>query len=241
MNKEAAIRKFSNRLEILAELDFEYWKDKNPYFAEDMMHRSMEIGLEIIQERGFLPDFNPRTALDFSNKINESIAAFKEGDNDDSVLAEIFDLIQAWGGKMGRHPYVNSKSRFRFSDWSDIYRAGAQKADNGNWQGALKEWKKIDGIDTFATKHLRFWGEMPPLDTRMRLLLTGKDSLDYCTFITLLEQVRRQTGYSPIDIEAALYAFSQKYFIHKALRFKANADQNAKDYAIAVALAELNN
>jgi hypothetical protein len=231
----------NNYTKLLVKLDFAYWKDKNPYFAQEDLHSSMAIGLGIIQKCGFLKDFNPKSSIEVSEAIEKAIKDYLDEPTNDSLLARVFDLIQAWGGKMGRHPYVVSKSRQRFSEWCGVYRRGSDYARGGQYAEALSSWDAIDGLGvSFATKHLRFWGGMPILDTRISLLLTGKKSPPtYDLFISMLKEIAQDRKLTLMEVEAGLFAFSQAFFPNEKLRLAEAANMGQKNSDIASGLAAL--
>lgn len=168
------------RIDLLSDLDFDFWKDRNPYFSDSDLNSSMKGALTLIQNRNFLRDFNPRIAADIVDAIETRTKAFDIESADYKELAYIFDLIQAWGARMGRVPYVREKERrFRYDDWKEDYYDGVKNARNDKPVQAINKWLKIDGIGkSFASKHLRFWTKKyPVLDTRISLLLCGSKKL----------------------------------------------------------------
>lgn len=143
------------RIDLLSDLDFDFWKDRNPYFSDSDLNSSMKGALTLIQNRNFLRDFNPRTAADIVDAIETRTKAVDIESADYKELAYIFDLIQAWGGMAGRVPYVKKK-RTGY-DWKDYY-DGVKNARKDRPVQAINKWLKIDGIGmSFASKHLRFW------------------------------------------------------------------------------------
>jgi len=152
------------------------------------------------------------------------ISSFNAINPDFSRLSRIFDLIQAWGGKMGKTPYVLKKgnsqsSRDRFSSWRESYLNGVISIQNENPVEALKQWSLIKGLgSSFAPKHLRFWSnKYPVLDTRISLLLTGSKRLlrkpeYYDDFLQLISLLAERYVSDILETEKALFAFSQNYF-----------------------------
>ena len=211
-------------VEALSDLNFGYWNSKNPYFSEAEINTSMKAALTLIQGKGYLLDFYPQSAADYSIAISNEISSFDEINPDFTRLARIFDLIQAWGGKMGKTPYVLKKgksqsSRDLFSSWGDSYLKGVISIQNENPVEALKNWALINGLgSSFAPKHLRFWSnKYPVLDTRISLLLTGSKRLlrkpeYYDDFLQLISQLAERYGSDILETEKALFAFSQNYF-----------------------------
>ena len=214
----------SRFVEILSELNFEYWNEKNSYFSDVEINASMKAALTLIQRKGYLLDFNPKSAIDYSVEISNEIATFDLCNPNLTKLSRIFDLIQAWGGRTGRTPYVNKKgniqsSRDLFSVWCENYLNGVISVYEDNPVSALKHWRKIDGLgSSFTPKHLRFWSsKYPVLDTRISLLLSGSKRLlrkpeYYDEFLILLSQLAERFGSNILETEKAIFAFSQHYF-----------------------------
>ena len=250
-------------LDVLAKIDFNYWRGKNLYYSTDGLHPSTAIMLGMIHRkeidgRCFLSNCDaPATSVDLVRTIKNKIKnfSFDKSDNDD--LGDIFDLIQVWGGKMGKYPYFISKCRHTLSEWAEDYRRGAQTARDGNdvpaYATAIETWMKIKGLGpSFATKHLKFWADMPILDTRISLLLTGKKNpvkfraARYKKFLCSLEELKKKAGLPKMsdketlsEIEKALFAFSQAFFKNSKLEFLDKNNSNEKDYNIACKLMNL--
>jgi len=211
-------------VETLSDLNFAHWNSKNTYFSDAEINASMKAALTLIQGKGYLLDFFPKSAKDYSIEISNEISSFDTINPDFSRLSRIFDLIQAWGGKMGKTPYVFKKgnsqsSRDHFSSWRESYLKGVISIQNENPVEALKYWALINGLgSSFAPKHLRFWSnKYPVLDTRISLLLTGSKGLlrkpeYYDDFLQLISQLAERYGSDILETEKALFAFSQNYF-----------------------------
>ena len=214
----------SEQVEILSRLNFDHWNKENTYFSDAKINSSMQAALNLIKRKGYLSEFNPKSALDYSVEIANEIATFETNNPDLSKLSRIFDLIQAWGGRTGRTPYVNKNgksqsSRDVFSVWGENYLNGVISVYEDNPVAALRYWAHIDGLGpSFAPKHLRFWSEKyPVLDTRISLLLCGSKRLlrkpeYYDDFLILLSQLSERFGSNILETEKAIFAFSQHYF-----------------------------
>jgi len=232
-------------IQLLSDIDFDFWKDRNPYFSDSDLNLSMKGGLTLIQDRNFLRGFNPRTAADIVDAIETRIEAFDIETADYNELACISDLIQAWGGMAGRAPYVKKKERrFRY-DWKDYY-DGVKNARDDKPVQAISLWLKIDGIGmSFASKHLRFWTKKyPVLDTRISLLLCGSKKLlnepdCYDDFLKIIKPLTVKFSADSLEVEKALYAFSQHFFGNDKLAFTADGLHTEINYDIAEALTKL--
>lgn len=204
-----------------------------------------------IQRKGYLLDFNPESAADYSTEIQNEISLFNTANPDFSKLSRIFDLIQAWGGQMGKTPYAHKKgntksSRDLFSTWSESYLNGVIEIRKDDPVEALKSWKHIQGLgSSFAPKHLRFWSsKYPVLDTRISLLLCGSKRLlskpeYYGDFLILISQLAEHYETSVLETEKALFAFSQNFFQNNTLRFYINKEYDLVDLAVAEKLVRL--
>ena len=235
-------------VETLSDLNFGYWNGKNTYFSDSEINASMQVALTLIQGKGYLLDFNPKSAVDYSIQISKEISSFNSTNPDFSRLARIFDLIQAWGGRTGRTPYVIKKrnsqsSRDLFSSWRESYLNGVISIQNENPVEALKHWSLINGLGpSFAPKHLRFWSnKYPVLDTRISLLLTGSKRLlrkpeYYDDFLQLISQLAERYGSNILETEKALFAFSQNYFKNDELALLKEQPEGM-DSEIAVSIA----
>ena len=235
-------------VETLSDLNFGYWNGKNTYFSDSEINASMQVALTLIQGKGYLLDFNPKSAVDYSIQISKEISSFNSTNPDFSRLARIFDLIQAWGGRTGRTPYVIKKrnsqsSRDLFSSWRESYLNGVISIQNENPVEALKHWSLINGLgSSFAPKHLRFWSnKYPVLDTRISLLLTGSKRLlrkpeYYDDFLQLISQLAERYGSNILETEKALFAFSQNYFKNDELALLKEQPEGM-DSEIAVSIA----
>ena len=110
----------------------------------------MKTGLSIVKNAGFLTIFNPKTAKEWTNRIENEIFQFDFNQPNYNKLEEVFDLIQAWGGGMGKTPYVRPKNnppRNNFEDWKLFYLNGCKLAQEKSSQKSLKQLLKIKGLE----------------------------------------------------------------------------------------------
>lgn len=212
----------------------------------------MKGALKLIKGKGYLTSFNPTTAAEYLLEIKTEISKLDQDNLDFSILANIFDLIQAWGGITGRTPYVLNRgkkysSRENYDSWKEYYLQGVINAQNGLPVDALKEWIKIDGIGaSFAPKHLRFWtNQYPVLDSRISVLLCGSKRLlqnpeCYAEFLSLISELSIKFELTPLETETSLFAFSKNYFVNDKLKFSSNKSEDRTDSHIADILVSLN-
>ena len=222
----------------LIKINFEYWKTRNSYYEDVPLNKSMRTGLTVVKNAGFLPNFNPKTAKEFTNKIESEVIQFRFDQPNYKKLEEVFDLIQAWGGGMGKAPYVkpkNNPSRNNFDYWKSYYLKGCKLAQGRLHKESLTELLKIENIGkSFATKHMKFWGDLPILDARISLIFTGtKNWNNYDEFLLILGEISKSCGCTISESERAIFAFSQAYYTNTDLSFKHNSFNDGVDLDIA--------
>ena len=226
----------------LIKINFDYWRYRNTYYEDIPLNESMKAGLKIIKNNGFLISFNPKSAKEWTNRIEKEIALFDFNRPNYHKLAEIFDLIQGWGGKMGKTPYVRpakNPPRNNFEFWKLLYLSGCSFAQKKLPEESLTALLKINGIGkSFATKHMKFWGDLPILDTRISLILKGSDNWNnYKDFLSILDEFSSTWGCTIAEAERAIFAFSQAYFNNTDLYLKENNLTNKIDINIAQKLS----
>jgi hypothetical protein len=240
-------------INLLTNLNYEHWKNNNSYYSDSGLNKSMKSALTLIQNKGYLTNFNPASASDYTLRIEAEIKKFNLSNPDFEKLSFIFDLIQSWGGQTGRTPYAIKRtnilsSRQRYDEWKHTYLEGVKVALKDQPVEALEEWRKIDGIGaSFAPKHLKFWTDkFPILDTRMSILLCGSKRLlaapdSYNEFIHLITYLANIYKANMIETEKALFAFSQNYFTNEALVIRDKEIIDLTDFIIAEKISKLNN
>ena len=243
----------SEYIKILKKINFKYWLEKNEFTTSTPISPSQETFLTMIKRKGYLLNFKPRKGSDYTDIINKNISSFKNGSKDYEVLETTFDLIQAWGGKMGKGPYVNPYERNKedtvrekFYTWKENYFKGAMFTLNNEPQNALKEWFKIKQLGMgFASKHLFFWSEQnhPILDTRISLILTGKglsnNTHQYIKASNLILELSKYFNANKIETEKAIFCFSLNFFNNNDLKIKENP-KYSMDIEIAKFISQLN-
>ena len=220
----------------LEEINFKFWKQVSEGSIDDKLSNSAKAMLKTIkgvEGESFLDGITPEFHKKLEKLIEGEINDFDVNKPDYKKLAIIFDLIHVWGGKMGRGPYVISKSRLNPKKWQDEYLAGAKLAklqkpeealEASEALEAIKEFEKIKGIGiSFASKHLRFWSnKYPVLDARISLIFGGRSNPNrksYEKILPLLEDLRNFWRCSPIKAENIVYTFSAYYFLNDRLEF----------------------
>ena len=155
----------------------------------------------------------------------------------DDELLIIFDLIQGWGGKTGRAPYVKpaeGPTRLSWKPLSQTYRDAIRICFNEDFDYSklLTSLLKIPGIgESFATKHMFFWSEygprreaIPIYDSRIKTLLclSDRDAVDYHSFYVAMKNTAKVQKLNVGLLERALFAFSQNYFPNSTLIMKSS-------------------
>lgn len=231
-------------------LNYAYWVEQNDYFSNKPLLDTIRVGLNHANNRGFIAE---RLGIDFMkyfptneqlvNFIAEKIKNASQSDldliDDDEVLL-IFDLIQGWGGKMGRMPYVrpeNNPSRYAeknlfastYKEFISLINKQVATDQENHYKDILTTMKSLNGVgESFATKHIFFWSKyglrknsLPIFDTRMkRLLEVFQEQGSYMDFLRFLDLIATEKGMQQYEVERALFAFSQNYFQNERLIFK---------------------
>ena len=224
-------------LGLLNDIDFKFWLKSNDYYSPDKFRS--ETGFTHAERAGLINKFRKRinSNLDLINLIEERINLVSSPDNySDNDLLIIFDLIQAWGGRTGRNPYVlKGAPRINKQElFATTYRSAIQMLFEINMESdyeldVLPIKKKIEELpqvgESFSTKHLSFWSrflkDCPNLviyDTRMREIIKaankGKNinNIKYKDFIDALKDAKEALGLDINEMERAIFAFSSNYF-----------------------------
>jgi hypothetical protein len=97
----------------------------------------------------------------------------------------------------------------------------------GEIEAAIDEVNSIRGVGmAYGSKHLKFWGNYPVLDTRLSWLIFGEKlkptagGNDYVIYFQIIQELAGFFGLSPCETEEALFAFSERYFLHDKLTMK---------------------
>jgi len=228
----------ANRFALLTKLDTNYWREKNPYYGDYPLSPSMRASLSIIQTKGFLPGKTYKTCAELSQAITCSISQYwtiSSSQKMDCAL-EVFDLIHAWGGKMGRNPYILKKSegktsRDNYLEWFTHYEDAINSAKRQNPELSLSQFCKIPQIGiSFGSKHLRFWGGFPILDTRVSLLLGYSLSVRYSDYLSCIEKLAEHFNLNCLEMEEALFGFSTAFFPNNQLDVKPEIDKSMRNF-----------
>ena len=223
---------------VIPKIDFSFWLKRNPFFSHEPLLTNIKTGLNHAKRGGLIDDVIARLGSmyndDLVNEIKNEIGQNKNLFGADEALLRIFDLIQGWGGRSCRGPYVKPKGspyRIEFASFiAQQYRCGLKKLNADDIDGALSEFLKIKYLgESFATKHLYFWGrhgflakELPIYDVRIKNLVYGKSSsvATYSRYNDDLQKVAREVEIQVEELERALFAFSMNWFLNDKLSLR---------------------
>ena len=229
----------------LIEIDFKFWLKSNDYYSDKKMTANVKTGFNHVSKAGLIRKYkeNLKTNQDLINLIKQKIKQKNNPDfYSDIDLLTIFDLIQAWGGPMGRGPYVQPKANPSRKNQEKLYAQTYRRAvemlyeiDKDNYvyeknilpiKDKIEELKRVG--ESFSTKHLSFWSRSldncPNLviyDTRMREIIRAAnknikdDKIPYKNFIDALLKGKEVLKLEIHEIERAIFAFSSNYFKNK--------------------------
>lgn len=220
-------------------INYHFWMNRNPFYGHNPIPATMRTSLVHYASRpGLIND----VILNIDNLLcSELVQEIKNGIEDvvnnnlfdnEALILRIFDLIQGWGGKMGKGPYVPYQNpvRNQTNYWFHIYQSAIRLAVQGD-PNSLREFIRIPKIgESFGTKHMHFWSKygagqpVPIYDLRIKTLLyfTGNRIPNYQTYINDISQQAQINGLVMEEIERALFAFSNNYFPNNKLIIKAN-------------------
>ena len=93
---------------------------------------------------------------------------------------------------------------------------------------------------SFATKHIKFWGKFPILDTRLNLILTGATRfMNYQEFVSILKNLAKLWNCNILEAERAIFAFSQHFFLNEKLSLKSTNLDKDIDFFIAKKISDI--
>jgi len=223
---------------LLPKIDYSFWLKKNEYYSDEILSNSVEQGLNHAAKAGLVGKYieHLKTNKDLINLIEEKIKQKKSpNDYSDKDLLTIFDLIQGWGGRTGRSPYVQPKGKpYRMNDdtYPKIYREAIEMLYKTNKESEYDEIlqvkpkiEELKGVgESFSTKHLSFWSRFldncPPLaifDKRMKNIFYASNNssnkeITYKNFLKALQETSKSINLEIYEIEAAIFGFSENYF-----------------------------
>ena len=224
--------------EIFPNIDYNYWMNMNPFYANAPLLPTMKICISNYASK-------PGLINDVLDKIDQmsckTLVSIIENDikeiiknklfEDKNKVLRVFDLINGWGGKMGKATYVKPKgniTRNSSDDWFHHYVNGVKKSIKGDKKGLI-DFKNIDNVgDSFGTKHLYFWSlyggnqPIPIYDARIKTLLylSNDDAPSFEQYIEEMIHFSNKKNITINQLEKALFAFSTNYFPNESLIIK---------------------
>lgn len=226
------------------DINYAYWAERNIFFSDEPLSQTIRIGLNHVSKAGLvgplLKKYKVKTNSGLVDLIKNQIKNISicSAHSDKDLLA-IFDLIQGWGGRMGRGPYCKPKGspvRMHWNQLPLLYREAVECCDKENYEGALQKLLKIKYIgESFATKHIYFWSAygskgrvFPIYDTRIKTLLffDSKTASGYDNYVAALEEKAKELAMGVEFVERALFAFSQNYFGNGSLKISGKVTDN---------------
>lgn len=227
----------------VSKIDLTYWMGKNTYYGNMPLNKSMRTAQTNIKNYNISYDF--KTCNQLIDQIYSDIAEYNLTKKDDLAI-RIFDMIQIWGGSMGIKIFYFSGTRHDLPKWLPTYtsfiKSVSEEANEQsiNIQNGLEKLLSIHGLGmSFATKHLKFWANLPIFDNRISLLLyssKAKKVSEYLKFLDDVGDLASQSGLTILDVETSLFAFSQHYFYNDELMLTGK-NTNDTDYDIAREIA----
>ena len=250
----------------LPPIDVAFWESQNEFYSAERLTQNVQIGLRHAAKAGLIDSTAFATNRELVDAIAERIQRYTHPDEfSDTELLTLFDLIQGWGGKTGRGPYVRPKAappRLTDPRYPALYRRAVELLfaideddfDQAEIDRADRALCQLPGIaQSYSTKHLCFWSRSiagcPSLaiyDTRMVLLFRAanpdvRGPLSYLDFLAALKRTGASIGRRADQVESALFAFSSNYFTNDALRLRERVAIDHADRALAEQLAETAN
>ena len=229
----------------VSKIDLTYWMDKNNYYGNGPLNKSMRTAQTNLKNNYNLT-YNFETCDQLIDKINSDIAEYRLTKKEDLAI-RIFDMIQLWGGSMGIKSFYYSDTRKNLPKWLPNYISFIKVvSEEANEQTikvkvGLEELLAIYGLGmSFASKHLKFWNDLPIFDDRISLLLyssKAKKVSDYLKFLDDVSNLASQSGLTILEVEKSLFAFSQRYFKNDKLLLTGK-NINDADYDLAREIAE---
>ena len=216
----------------------------NTYYGNVPLNQSMRAAQTNLKNYNLSYDFE--TCNQLIDQIYGDITEYRLTKKDDLAI-RIFDMIQLWGGVMGIKKFYFSGLRHDLPKWLPNYisfiKVVSEEANEQSVkvQGGLEKLLSIYGLGmSFASKHLKFWNNLPIFDDRISLLLyssKAKKVSNYLKFLDDVSDLASQSGLTILEVETSLFAFSQHYFKNDKLLLTGK-NINGRDYDVAREIAQ---
>lgn len=217
-------------------IDYKFWADKNDFFSKDEIPTTIKSGITSAKKGGLLDDLKLISANDINLQIEARIKNFNFDESHKNELLIIFDLIQAWGGRNGRHPYKKKAERItNADDFALAYRnkislfiqKGSNHSLNESEVNFLEKEMLLPGVRLpFFSKHMYFWSKNRPeinkifniYDSRMEFIFKAFNKnkrMSYFNFLSILQMIEANYKIKTGEAETAIFAFSSNFFDNK--------------------------
>jgi hypothetical protein len=242
-------------------IDYKYWASNHTFYSKLPFetNNTTKIGLEHAERGGLI---NAREYKNAEYLLDELKGKIQQADLDQISTEEIltiFDLIQGWGGKMGKLCYwpVKGKLPLRISNPKDFANNYLQVVkeltdvaaqDKLNETTLMKLVKSVEDLDriglNFGSKHFFFWSWFRDqknflyiYDTRMKAILkalTGKN-ISYYSYLTFLENIEKTFQLDRGIAERGIFAFSNNFYTNRSPLKLKSLLKIQDDYQIEIA------
>jgi hypothetical protein len=207
-----------NRIEILKDLDWQYWRENCSWMGNHALNRPMETMKQHLEKKGYVEDLHIKSCNELIHMILRTVDRLKTGKEvfHKGEYIRVFDLISIWIGWGGaRAPYVKPKdntTRQNFDHWIEVY-AKAAVVSSTHWEAAYLQLREIPYLRDAATHHLHYWGGGPPMSfpTR-RLLFENPNKANYVDYRSKLDSLSSYWKTEPNEVQKSLFGFSERYF-----------------------------
>jgi len=259
----ARLLELSNTIIKFPEIDYNYWEKKHPFYDNKKLEKDDTVSVGLIHaEKGGLikkEDYQyAKTLVDtIENKIN--LIDLKQCGHEE--LLTIFDLIQGWGGKQGRHPYNEKKLPKRLTDpkeFADDYLeiikflidvSGQEYLTEDTVKELEKSLRNLNNVGiSFGSKHFFFWSWFRKkqnifyiYDIRMvaiTKILNGK-KMSYYSYLMFLNNIEQSLKLDTGVAERGLFSFSHNFFSNDLSPKFVNLSDTQKDIQIAKAFVDI--
>lgn len=219
-------------------IDYEYWASNHSFYSETPFEKgnTVKIGLGHAEKGGLIKAKDYNNAESLLSAIKNKVLQSNLDDISVEEILIIFDLIQGWGGKMCKQPYVAVKKRMplRISKPEEFARnylkvirgltevASSEKFEFASIESLVRSLDKLDRVTlNFGSKHFFFWSMFRNqkkilyiYDTRMKAILktlAGRQ-VSYFSYLEFLERIEDIEQLEQGIAERGLFAFSNNFF-----------------------------
>ena len=258
----ARLLELSNTIIRFPEIDYNYWVEKHPFYDQVELKKgdSVSRGLVHAEKGGLIKKQDYRDAKTLIDTIKNKINLIDLNECDYEELLTIFDLIQGWGGKQGRHPYNEKKLPKRLTDpkeFADDYLeiikllidiSGQENLTENTVKKLEMSLKNFDNVALpFGSKHFFFWSWFRKkqnifyiYDTRMvaiTKILNGK-KMSYYSYLMFLNNIEQSLKLDTGVAERGLFSFSHNFFSNDDPPIFKNLSDTKKDIQVAKAFVK---